>query len=658
MLAAQALLVLTLLAVCCFSPGFLFIRRFQWNPLEKLCGSIGLSLILLYLVTWFVYTAGGPGSYVHLSPIPFAVFSGMCVLITFGWRKDISALLRGPRIRHALLGYAFLLVWTFLLLAMIRVYSGADWTGDWLEHFQRALFFLWRLPTETSFLGIYTLPARPPLMNVVAAYFLAQTQDRYELFQVIFVALNLLVFLPCCLIMPAITGRRRVRILPLVVLFALSPMVMENITYTWTKALAAFFVVLGLTFYLSAWRKQDQARMVAAFVSLSAGVLVHYSAGPYVLFLTLHYMFWLFWRRPGKVQELVAIFSLCAILLSTWFVWSVQTYGRATFLSNTSVTSAQSYKGSNVLKAARNMFDSVVPVQLRDPSLTTRFQQGNSTATFRDDAFLLYQKNVLFGMGLVGGSIIFWLLIRRFRRSGFTPESVFWIAFIGFCAFVGLAIVGERDELGVAHLTLFALEVLGLTLLASALTRRRALMFLIIAGCILDFSFGVLLNAHIQSIEENSARPVFGGLEFSDTLERASPATDALSNFAWMNWFGKHRVALCDEWLAQMPEHNKSNPKFESNWPGLQTKILKMRQEDDIGWGGWYSRHNGEIEYIGDHVVGRVGEALPAAVLLILAVGLIATLIRQTPAAALRPARNQPKRRKAYPRLFSHLLVS
>jgi hypothetical protein len=248
---------------------------------------------------------------------------------------------------------------------------------------------------------------------------------------------------------------------------------------------------------------------------------------------------------------------------------------------------------------------------------------------------------VLFGMGLVGGPIIFWLLIRRFRRSGFTPESVFWIAFIGFCAFVGLAIVGERDELGVAHLTLFALEVLGLTLLASALTRRRALMFLIIAGCILDFSFGVLLNAHIQSIEENSARPVFGGLEFSDTLERASPATDALSNFAWMNWFGKHRVALCDEWLAQMPEHNKSNPKFESNWPGLQTKILKMRQEDDIGWGGWYSRHNGEIEYIGDHVVGRVGEALPAAVLLILAVGLIATLIRQTPAAALRPARNQ-----------------
>src|SRR5262245_49933334 len=109
MLAAQALLVLILLAVCCFSPGFLLIRRFQWNPLEKLCGSIGLSLILLYLVTWLVYTARGPGANVRLSAIPFAVFSGICVLIAFGWRKDISALLHTPRTRRALLGYAFLL---------------------------------------------------------------------------------------------------------------------------------------------------------------------------------------------------------------------------------------------------------------------------------------------------------------------------------------------------------------------------------------------------------------------------------------------------------------------------------------------------------------------------------------------------------------------
>jgi len=83
-------------------------------------------------------------------------------------------------------------------------------------------------------------------MNVVAAYFLGQSEDRFELFQITFTFLNLLVFLPCCLIMPAIGGPRRTYILPLVVIFAFNPVVMQNATYSWTKALTAFFVVLGL----------------------------------------------------------------------------------------------------------------------------------------------------------------------------------------------------------------------------------------------------------------------------------------------------------------------------------------------------------------------------------------------------------------------------
>jgi 4-amino-4-deoxy-L-arabinose transferase-like glycosyltransferase len=631
MFAAEFVLVLILLVVCCFSPGFFVVRRLHWTPLEKLCGSIGLSLILIYLTTWFVYIAGGPGANVRMSAVPFAFASSVCLVLMLVCRRDLSALLRIPRTRRALLGYVFLLLWTLLLLAMIRVYSGADWTGDWREHFQRALFFLWRLPKDTSFLEMYILPARPPLMNVVATYFLAQTDDRFELFQVIFLVLNLLVFLPCCLILPAITGARRTRILPLVALFALNPVVMQNVTYAWTKALAGFFVVLGVAFYLSAWRKQEQSRMIAAFLSLAAACLVHYSAGPYVLFLGLYYVLWLFWRRQRKVRELAAIFSVCAALLITWFAWSVTTYGSATFLSNTSVTSAQAYQGSNVVKAAANIFDSVVPVLLRDPSLLKRFEQGNSAGMSRDNAFLFYQKNIVFGMGIVGGPIVLWLLVRRFRRKRRRQESLFWMAFILFCALVGLAVVGERDQFGLAHLTLFALEVLGLTLLTNVFSRRRIVTLLVVAGAVVDFSLGVFLNAHVQSFEENSPRRIFGDLEFSESaLQRAIPP-DGLTDFAWLNWFGKHRIALCDQWLAKLPEHYGSNPAFESRWPVAKAEILKMRQEDEAAWGGWYSRHNGRIQYIGDHVISHVGEPLPAAVLLILMVPLIATLIRQTP---------------------------
>jgi hypothetical protein len=169
---------------------------------------------------------------------------------------------------------------------------------------------------------------------------------------------------------------------------------------------------------------------------------------------------------------------------------------------------------------------------------------------------------------------------------------------------------------------------------------------LVVAGCLIDFSFGVFLNAHVQSLEESSGRPVFGGLEFDGSAaQRAIPGPDALSDFAWMNWFGKHHLSLTDYWLVQLPEKNRNNPTFESGWPAAKNEILKMRQEDEDAWGGWYARHNGEIQYIGDHVVGRVGEALPVAILFILLIGLITALITQTP-ASLQTVRKTPKRRK------------
>src|SRR5437879_13789989 len=94
--------------------------------------------------------------------------------------------------------------------------------------------------------------------------------------------------------MPVLAGPRRTFVPPLVALFAMNPVVMQNVTYTWTKAFTAFYVVLGLGFYLAAWRKNDLLRMTVAFGALSAGLLAHYSAGPSLLFLTLSYLLLLF----------------------------------------------------------------------------------------------------------------------------------------------------------------------------------------------------------------------------------------------------------------------------------------------------------------------------------------------------------------------------
>ncbi|PYS37655.1 MAG: hypothetical protein DMG14_20495 [Acidobacteria bacterium] len=636
----QSALLLGLLIVCCFAPGFFFVRRLRLSPIEKLCASIGLSLILLYLDTWIVYLAAAGSSGTRMPRAPFALSSAACVVLgVLAW-KDLFRFVRLFRVKRALLGYGFLLLWTLVILAMIRVYSGGPWSGDWQEHFQRTLFFLQRLPATTMFAGVYQLPARPPLMNVLAAYFLAQTQDRFELFQILFTFLNLLIFLPCCLLLPALGGVRRPRILPLVLLFALNPVVMQNATYSWTRGLTAFFVVLGIAFYLRAWRKNDGLRMVAAFVSLAAGILVHYSAGPYVLFLTFHYLLWVFWRRPHKWKELAAIGTTSTVLLATWFAWAVVVYGEAALLSNTTITSTQRYQGSNIAKVAANLFDSIVPVLVRDRSLMNTFEQPNSIGRVRDVAFVSYQMNLVFAMGIIGGPVVLWLLFRRVRRRSprHRLERLFWLALVLFSTVIGVAVVGERDPLGVAHGTLLPLEVTGLTLLATVIYRRRRLTNLILAGCVVDFSLGVFLHAHVQNLENAAGKTYFSQLEYSNgIIQHAKPGPYSLSEVAWTNWFAKHQRALCDEWLIDLPERHKSDAGFQIVWPAAQAEIVRLKNQDELEWGGWYSRHGGVISHFGDHITGTIGESVPATILLALATGLVVTFIRQT--GTVRPLR-------------------
>src|SRR5262245_59242791 len=145
--------------------------------MERLCGSIGLSLVLLYLATWLVYVLGGSGSGRPMGAAPFVTISTVGLVLGVASWRDAARLFRSLRVRRAVLGYGFLLLWALTILATIRVYSGGGWAGDWVEHFQRTLFFRDRFPTSTPIIGGYQLPARLPMMNVLAAFILAQTEE-------------------------------------------------------------------------------------------------------------------------------------------------------------------------------------------------------------------------------------------------------------------------------------------------------------------------------------------------------------------------------------------------------------------------------------------------------------------------------------------------
>ena len=253
------------------------------EPARKLSGATGLSLLLLGILSFSVYLSG----------LPAAAYYGVTAVasaLALAGARDAWRLLRARRVRSALAAFGILVLWTLGLQAVIRHYSGGDWCCDWVEHYQRSLFFLERWPRDFQFIGRYPLTTRPPLMNLVTAYVLGNVGEAFALYQVVFSLLNLLVFFPCCLF--AVRLAPRVRHLPLLVaiFLAFNPMFFMNTTFAWTKVLTAFFVLLGLWFYLAGWRKRDPIRISAAFICLSASLLVHFSSLPFVLFLALAYL--------------------------------------------------------------------------------------------------------------------------------------------------------------------------------------------------------------------------------------------------------------------------------------------------------------------------------------------------------------------------------
>jgi len=634
MLAAELGLTLLLLAVCSFVPGFMAVRRLSWNPLEKLCGSVALSLTVLYLVCFGAYCFA-PGS---LTAICRAFAAASVLLGLLAW-KDIRRLVRSYGARQALAGYGFLLAWTLTILSMIRNYSGVGWTGDWAEHFQRTLFFLHRFPVHTPITGGYKFPARPPMMNLLGAFFLAQTADRFEIFQLAFAFLNLLLFLPCCLTLRALIKKRSARVLPLVALFAMNPMLMENATYAWTKALTVFFVVFALWLYLAGLRKNDGVRLVAAFLALAAGLLVHYSAGPYIAFLALHYLIRVFPKRPHKLREFAVIGGACGLLLATWFGWSIAVYGiHDTFASNTSVTSGAQYPGSALVKIGGNLLDTAVPAIFRNPDALSMFDQPNTAGKLRDNFFAIYQTNLIFGMGLIGGPFAFWLFCRAMRRAG--REVRFWLYLAPFVVVAGIAVVGERDYIGVAHLTLIAIEALGVTLIAASFPWRRWMAVFLIAGCVVDFSLGVFLQARVESFDNTPQKTVFEGFNLvGNDLQLGAMGQDSLSGAAWRNWHLKNRAALDNEWLRrdrQLPQ----NSAVVQRYADLFEQDLKSNAQD---WQGWYARNGGAMTFLGDHLGPAAdGWNIPSLAVLLLFAGLLGVFAKQStrlaPGEARKPA--------------------
>jgi Dolichyl-phosphate-mannose-protein mannosyltransferase len=529
---------LLLLLVVSGGPGLWLTRKLRWSPPERLVGAFAVSGVGLYLSSGLIYV-------LRLPRLSYFFVSLACLGCAAAGRAHGRLLWASREVRWMLGGFAGLFLWALLLLAMVRSYSGALWSGDWIEHYERAQFFLEHQPAGTLFLNRYLLPARPPLLNLLSAHFLAQVGERYDLLQVIFVFFNLLAVLPCWLLARLFVRRAggRAGRIALLCLLAASPFFLENATYLWTKGLANFYVLAGLWFYLRGWRKSDPGRMAAAGLALAAGVLTHYSAAPFALLLLLHGGLGVVPRcPPARRGQFLRALLPGAALLSTWVGWSLALYGAGpTFGSNTTAQAAGAMSvAANLRKVALNLLHSLVPHPLRlsYADFSAAFIQPNGWGKFRDYFFLIFQTNLIFGLGCLGGLVVLFLLWRTAREPAARPRAGrgFWFALMVAGTLCTVATHPTLDAYGVAHVCSQPLLLLGVTWLAASFSSLPgALRLAVVGGCVFDFLAGIFVPFSLQA--GTVALDTQGG------RQTIALTTGLLNPTALFNALAKHQLA-------------------------------------------------------------------------------------------------------------------
>lgn len=471
-------------------PWLPLLRR--WPEAERPTLAVGLGLIAGYLAVFAAYGAGARLGWFWLAPLA-------------GWiwtlsrqRPATREFFRDSATRAALKLYAIVALWCLGCHALIVTYSGAAWQVDWWEHYDRTHFFLAHWPLGFRFADIYPLTARPPLVNLWSAALLSGSGGAFYHHQIFLTLLSCLVVLPLAALVQRWRGTNAS--LPLLALVLMAcPVFMQNATFPWTKLVAAFFV-LAAWLQLTATRGElTPARYLGAALALAAGVLAHYSVGPWICALALA---WIATRagelRDAPARRAIGIGALAAaLLLATWIGWAVAHYGwRSTFADNTTVSLAPG--GTLAERAARagaNLFHTLWPVStvgLHHPMLA----QDSALGRLRDQWFILYQLKLWWTLGLAGGVVLVAALWRE--RPGRTAlfATVASVAVI----LIGTVTHSQPDVLGLAHIALQPLTLLALAwLVARADGFPRGLRWLWGAGLAADFALGVALHFGVQS---------------------------------------------------------------------------------------------------------------------------------------------------------------
>lgn len=324
------LLVAALMPVVALIPGYLLARAFSRREGAELVAlSLAASFAILGFSAFVAYLSGTDQSLVNMGIWFVASAIPLAVLVVRG--KPLLPRLDGD---DKLLVAAMAIFYGALICeqALVPVYGGAYWFGDWWLHYDVARFYLERGPLDMHWFNTYTVPTRTPLFNLAASFLLSLFGNPFWVFQIAGSMMNCAFIAPAYLLARRLFGGKA----SLVLLFFvfLSPALSVNAAYTWPKLFSVFFVLLSAYYYLGIRgllaRNERVSGGGVALCALSAGLafMAHNTALTYfaamVLDLALLLVFFrrgIGWMNAGKALVLLAF------IIAPWYLWIYANYG-------------------------------------------------------------------------------------------------------------------------------------------------------------------------------------------------------------------------------------------------------------------------------------------------------------------------------------------
>jgi len=301
---------------------------------------------LLALLGLANYALPSIGRIFNLISEIFIIFLGIYYFIRLRLYKDLAGSDRfGLNSTLALFIFAWLYVTLPALPSTIPFLFGEPWhtrvpflPGDQVLPFRVAQFVLNQANLETVefYCCGWLISDRPPLMGLIAAFFLATAQIKVSLapvwgisaeqvatsgypeFQMVGIWLDSLLILSGYLLIKRIMHRRVAQIVASILL--INPFILWNTFYTSPKSMGAYFVFLFFILLIEG-KHTKLAGLMAALAYLSHQYVLVYIIGGLVFWLIKHGL------TTTNVRRIFIISIVMIAAVAPWELWTILVYG-------------------------------------------------------------------------------------------------------------------------------------------------------------------------------------------------------------------------------------------------------------------------------------------------------------------------------------------